>query len=184
MSPGRSSPNTDCVDATLLAARGAAIERTIQLSDLPRLTEWSAGESAQLAVKFFMAERRVAMQGRAAAMLKLTCQRCLGPMLAPVDDQFDVVIVDSETEMDQLPERQEAIIADAARLDLVWLLEEQLLLAMPLVPAHADAGECAQANTAARSGAHAHREKKLEPTEESQRPFAQLRELLAAKKPS
>lgn len=181
MSPGRSSSNANIVDATLLAARGSTIERAFPLSELPRLSEWSAGEQARLAVTFYMADKRVALKGHATVKLKLTCQRCLGSMLAPVDDEFDVVIVGSESDMDELPEQQEAIIADATRLDLAWVIEEQLLLATPLVPAHASIDECSGAKADSRAGEK--RERTPETIEEAQRPFAQLRELMAAKKP-
>jgi uncharacterized protein len=180
MSPGRSSFTADVVDAKLLAARESSLDRAFQVQELDRLTEWSAGETAHLSIRFYMADHRVGIAGRATAKMKLTCQRCLGAMTALVDDEFHVVIVDSEAEMAQLPEQQEAVIADASRLDLAWLIEEQLLLAMPLVPVHDAVTECTpasiadtQAKLAARTGASVG-------TEESQRPFANLRQLMQA----
>jgi uncharacterized protein len=118
--------------------------------------------------------------------LQLVCQRCLSPVQVPVDDEFHVVLIGSEDEMDQLPEQQDAIVADAARLELGWLVEEQLLLAMPLVPTHANSSECLQSKAevtaiAPRIAADA--------VDEPQRPFANLRSLLdevgskAGKKP-
>lgn len=179
MSQGRSSSSAEVVDAMLLAARGATVDRTFELRELPRLDEWSAGEDAKLSVRFYMADRRVGIEGRASAKLKLTCQRCLGAMVAPVDDEFHVVIADSEAEMDRLSEQEEAIIADPTRLDLSWLLEEQLLLAMPLVPVHEDVAMCAPASVKTQANSGAKRSKSAV-AEESQRPFANLRDLMAA----
>ena len=61
-----------------------------------------------------------------------------------------------------------AKIANAEQLDLKWLTEEQLLLAVPLVPLHADAEECESAV----------RDQDSIPLDKRNTPFAQLRELL------
>jgi uncharacterized metal-binding protein YceD (DUF177 family) len=70
------------------------------------------------------------------------------------------------------------VIANATQLELGWLLEEQLLLAMPLVPLHATVTECAQGV----SNVETHEFKQDAPQSaaslETQRPFADLREML------
>jgi uncharacterized protein len=180
MSPGRSSSNADVVDAALLAARGASLDRTFRLADLHRLAEWASGEDARLAVRFFAVDGRVSVTGRARAVLKLTCQRCLGAMTAPVDDEFSVVIVSSESAMDELPEQQEAVIANESQLDLAWLLEEQLLLAMPLVPVHDAVADCAKTESDVPAGTTLEKAAKTRHTEETQRPFANLRAMMKA----
>jgi uncharacterized protein len=185
--------SAEIVDATVLAARGTTIDREFLLIDLPRLTESAVSnfEKAQLSARFHSIEERVAIAGSARAKVRLVCQRCLGPVVLPVDDEFHVVLIRSEEELDQLPEQQDAIVADAARLDLVWLLEEQLLLAMPLVPTHGSADECFHEETRADGGDKDASEagtiagpNGLEAVD-TQRPFAHLRDLLSssAKKP-
>ena len=136
--------STDCVDALPLAARGATLDREFRFADLSRLSDLAVDEQARahLTARFHLIEARVGIAGRVTAKLRLVCQRCLGPVDASVDDEFHVVLVPSEDEMDQLPEQQDAMIADATRLELAWLLEEQLLLAMPLVSLHAKLTEC------------------------------------------
>jgi uncharacterized protein len=186
MSPGRSQSSVvsvaDTVDAMLLAARGATEVREFRVSELPRLSDLAVDEHAQarLSARFHLVDARVGIVGRATANLKLVCQRCLGPVQVPVDDEFHVVLVASEGEIDQLPEAQDAVIADAIRLELSWLLEEQLLLALPLVPAHATSGECAQSRAVSKSDSAADEEPDAPEGEpaETQRPFANLRELL------
>jgi uncharacterized metal-binding protein YceD (DUF177 family) len=61
------------------------------------------------------------------------------------------------------------VIAEAARFDLRWLAEEQALLAMPLVPLHAE-GECDEVV------APPPLEQDASPG--SQKPFQNLRDLL------
>jgi len=89
-------------------------------------------------------------------------------MRLAVEDRFHVVLVRSEAEMSELPEAQDSVIANAEQLDLKWLTEEQLLLAVPLVPLHADAEECDSAV----------RDQDSIPVDKRNTPFAQLRELL------
>jgi uncharacterized protein len=187
MRPAGSQASTqvskECVDAVPLAARGATIEREFRLIDLPRLSDWAVNEQARahLTARFHLVDARVGIAGRATANLRLVCQRCLAPVPILVDDEFHVVLVPSESEMDQLPEQQDAAIADATRLELDWLLEEQLLLAVPLVPLHATTAECAQgASNNADSSQTAKRGESQSPValSETQRPFADLRDLL------
>jgi uncharacterized metal-binding protein YceD (DUF177 family) len=81
--------------------------------------------------------------------------------------------------MDQLPEQQEAEIANDTQLELGWLLEEQLLLAMPLVPLHAKLTECAQGASSVEANDLIERDAPQSAASlDTQRPFADLRELL------
>jgi uncharacterized protein len=167
----------------VLSARGAAVEREFKLIDLPRMTELAVDDKAlaRLSARFHLVETRAGIAGRVTANLRLVCQRCLGPVQVLVEDEFHVVLVPSEVEMDRLPDEQDAIIVDAARLDLGWLLEEQLLLAMPLVPVHGTNKECNHETISEVAKA----DKVMAPGVsgkmaqlETQRPFADLRDLL------
>jgi uncharacterized protein len=188
MIPGRSQSSvvSDAhpVDALLLATREATEVREFRLADLPRLTDLAADEHAQarLAVQFHLVDARVAIVGRATANLKLVCQRCLGAVQVPVDDEFHVVLINAEAELEQLPDDQDAVIADASRLELSWLLEEQLLLALPLVPAHTSNEACVSRNPVSANGAADKTAAEMElpkpKASETQRPFANLRDLL------
>jgi uncharacterized metal-binding protein YceD (DUF177 family) len=53
-----------------------------------------------------------------------------------IDDEFQVLLVDEERSDE--PGGYEPVVANAMRLDLNWLAEEQTLLALPLVPMHDD----------------------------------------------
>jgi uncharacterized metal-binding protein YceD (DUF177 family) len=98
-------------------------------------------------------------------------------MNVSIDDEFHVVIAASEVEMSQLPESQDAVIADATRLDLGWLIEEQLLLARPLAPMHERAAECRRTQVKAPLPKRVSEEEEAE-DQETQRPFAGLRDLM------
>ena len=63
----------------------------------------------------------------------------------------------------------EPVVADASRLDLRWLAEEQVFLAMPLAPMH-EPGECTDAQTSTSEAD--------EDEGARQKPFQNLRDML------
>ena len=69
--------------------------------------------------------------------LMLTCQRCLQPVRADVSVQRDFRFVSGEDQAAELDaDCEEDILALTRRLDLIELIEDELLLALPLVPRH------------------------------------------------
>jgi uncharacterized metal-binding protein YceD (DUF177 family) len=64
------------------------------------------------------------------------------------------------------------VLGDAERLPVAELIEEQVLLGLPLVPMHATAAECGVADAAPDAG------RDVPAVDETQKPFANLRELL------
>jgi uncharacterized protein len=164
----------DIVDAMLLATRGSDIEQTFAMSDLPRVSDYATDSKAQatLVARFRNMDGKVWIDGEVTAALRMSCQRCMQPVDVPVDDEFSVMLIGSENELDTLAPEQDAIVAEAERLDLRWLTEEQLLLASPLVPLHVDEAEC---------GIDVAKQTTASAPAETQRPFADLRAML--KKP-
>jgi len=161
----------DVVDAMLLAVRNSTIEQSFAMSDLARVSDYapSRDAKARLQAKFRNLDGRVLIDGEVTAELQMRCQRCMQPVTVPVEDEFSVMLIGSETELDRLAPEQDVIVAEVERLDLRWLTEEQLLLASPLVPLHTDAAECGIVEV---------KEKAASVPAETQRPFAGLREML------
>lgn len=74
---------------------------------------------------------------RARAAVPLVCQRCLGPLVTEllVDRRFRFVATEDEAaRLDE--ECDDDVLALPARLDLGELLEDELILALPLVARH------------------------------------------------
>lgn len=72
-----------------------------------------------------------------AAELPLTCQRCLQPLLGPVHVERRFRFVSDEDEAEREDEAaEEDVLALTARLDLAELVEDELILALPIVPRH------------------------------------------------
>ena len=167
-----SSAPADLVNAVELAGRSATLERRLGLRDLPRLAEAGAleGTRASAELAFGKFDGRTTVEVQVSGELVLTCQRCLRPCSCAVNESASLVVMASDA--DEVPGGFEPLLGDAERLSVTDLIEEQLLLGLPLVPKHATAALCGAAPAAiAISATEA-------AADETQRPFANLRKLL------
>ena len=74
---------------------------------------------------------------QAQTALQLTCQRCLQPMTVELHVSPTLRFVRDEALAEQLDEdSEEDVLALSAALDLHDLVEDELILALPLVPRH------------------------------------------------
>lgn len=167
-----SAARSDQVNAIELAGRSATLERELGLKQFPRLVEAGAldGTSVRAALAFARFEGRATISLQVKGSVLLTCQRCMRPCECRIDDAARLVVVADGDE--PLPEGYEAAVGDAERLSLSELIEEQVLLGMPLVPMHEDQAGCGGA--AATSTAV----EVVSTAEKKQRPFENLREML------
>ena len=79
------------------------------------------------------------MRGSLLARVVLTCQRCLEPMDFPIDSRFALALVRSIDEAERLPSYYEPLLLDGELLFLRDVIEDELLLMLPIVPRHAEA---------------------------------------------
>ncbi len=126
-----------------MAASGARIEGRTLLADMPRLGEDSDGGSA--VVWSAVASQTVRPAGEALVHLRLrahvdvtrACQRCLEPIKMPLDLDRRLRWVHGEAVAERLDaDSDEDVLALVPAVDLVELIEDELLLALPVVPRH------------------------------------------------
>ena len=162
----------DRVNAVELAGRAATLERRLGLSQLPRLAEAGALDGSQVTaqLEFGTFDGRTTIAVRVEGDVFLACQRCLKPCACAVDETASLALVASDA--DEVPGGYEPLLGDAERLSVAEVIEEQVLLGLPLVPLHETAAECGAVAAALATVED-------EPAvDETQRPFANLRELL------
>jgi uncharacterized protein len=161
-------------DIDLLADGRATVDFAIPLGDFPRLTPQLVRTegNAHGRVRFGRELGTAVADIEVTAQSQLRCQRCLAPMLWSVSSSGRVAMVAGGAEADRAPAGLETILAPEHRISIRELVEEELLLALPIVPLH-PAAECAAAPPAEDHTVGAH-----EPHEERQRPFAGLDALL------
>lgn len=74
---------------------------------------------------------------KADALLSLTCQRCLAPVDVPVSvDRSFRFVADEKTAEVQDDESEEDLLALSRAFDLPSLVEDEVLMEIPLVPQH------------------------------------------------
>ena len=81
---------------------------------------------------------RTTLHGEAQARVELTCERCLEPLTTTLAVAFDGAAVEALTATDNAAETSAEIEAPKGRLDVRKLLEDELLLGLPVVPRHAN----------------------------------------------
>ncbi len=174
------------VDATVLAHGGLTWEREFSAVCFERLAgvAVSATSTGSIRLKFGILEQRPVVHGELRASVELVCQRCMGVMQHPVLETFDLMLVASEAELTLVPDSHEPWIVNASRLNVLELVEEQLLLALPLIARHPDESNCAKAAPQLKTLLAELPAKAAEAPAvpgaggEVQRPFGQLRDLL------
>jgi uncharacterized protein len=168
------------VDVDRLADARASHDFAYPLSELPRLREQLLElQGAATGHVEFRRERGLPIASlQVSATLALQCQRCLQSVTLPVRGSVQVALVDDLAAADAVPEGTESVLINSGRALLRDLVEEELLLGLPLVPRHADT-HCAEpgflGSTAAADDAAT--DEPL-PPETTQTPFAELGELL------
>ena len=137
------------LDVAAFAKEGARLEGRWSLGLLDRLAGAAVPEAqsavATEAVWSARGERRpvhasetqVWLHLRAATCLALECQRCLKPMDVPLQIERSFLFVHGEDAAAQLDaDSDDDVLALTRALDLRELIEDELLLALPLVPRH------------------------------------------------
>jgi uncharacterized protein len=71
----------------------------------------------------------------ARGAVELDCQRCLAPVCVPIDVDTELELADSEAEIATAEDEVDRVLATPA-MALAALVEDELLLALPMVPRH------------------------------------------------
>ena len=178
-------PDPRSVDIAALARRGDCVSGSSSLAELVRLSEEAHPDAKPGADDLYRwqatGESRATRGGgsetglhlEAEACLSLVCQRCLQPVVTAlrversfrfVADEQQALAVDAEIEED--------VLVLSRTFDVTELVEDECLLALPLVPRHE---VCPQPLTVAPD---------LVELEERANPFEVLGELKLRRKPS
>lgn len=137
----------DHVEYRRFATQGRKIEGIIPLASLPRVVSAVCDLPAKDAVARLQLElaedsqRRVHATGRISARVVLQCQRCTQLFEETIETAIAAVIVSDDESAADVPRADEPIMADGDRLDVRGLVEEELLLALPMV-ARCDNPQC------------------------------------------
>mgnify|MGYP006281013875 FL=1 len=103
----------------------------------PRLAELSASlGSAEAAFSVEIGEGRPRVEGTCRGRVTVRCERCLEPMEVTVAGEFALVTVDRIEEADDLGPDEPVVVASRGQLDVLPMIEDELILGLPVVSRH------------------------------------------------
>ncbi len=134
------------LDVKAFAVEAASLSGQDRLETHPRLMAETEGRGAEMGLtwsatgelrnaKHLHPEIWLRLQAR--IVLPLTCQRCLDPVEVPVAiDRAFRFVEDEATAMAQDDSSAEDLLAMSRTFDLTQLLEDELLMDLPVAPRH------------------------------------------------
>lgn len=134
-------PNAAGIPKFVAAAKAVATRQryvgALAVAQLPRLVAQLADRTGDLQVELEAgkdAAGRAALRGTIDGELSLTCQRGLHPFRWPCHVATSLRLVTSETEEEQAMEEAEAHLVQDDQLPLRDIVEDEVLLALPMMP--------------------------------------------------
>lgn len=128
------------------AAEGLPLIETTLLQSMERLAKETRVPQPDLAIKWqavaelragSAAEADIWLQLTASTTLALTCQRCMGSVDTAISvDQWYRFVATEEIAMAEDDQSDEDLLVMTPQFDLLAVLEDELLMALPLVPMH------------------------------------------------
>lgn len=124
-----------------LARQGTTLAGIIPAERLVNLLEGSLGAErpAEVELRFSSCDGVVALvEGRAKAEVIWQCQRCLEPVSVSLDVPVRLALVGDAAVEEGLPDGFEPLEVLGEEMPLADLVEQELILAAPIVPQHDD----------------------------------------------
>jgi uncharacterized protein len=141
----RTTPASSTLDSLRFARSGETLAGEYPVSALPRLLDMLASDEGMVRYRLsgFLSEGRPALRLYVDAELRMICQRCLEAYTQPVHVENVMPVARDERELTAWERDDPLIDAQVAdpRLDVRNLVEDEILLSLPIMPRHAD-GEC------------------------------------------
>jgi len=126
-------------DPDRLADQRVVLEGEVEKEALPRLRDMALEGigSVQGQIRFGRDdEKRVVMEGQAQASLSLSCQRCGAPFVQPVETAWRLVFARSQKDEHSLAEQGVDVWYHEGLVDVAMILEDEVMLALPMAPSH------------------------------------------------
>lgn len=141
------TPISERFNPDLLARETARYSAELPVAKFTRLSECLVNSTGEVEAEFSFTRRKdhVLARGQYNCTFPLECQRCLQPMSLPIEGQFELTFVENEAAAQGLPDAMDPVVLDDdGFIDVVGMLEDELMLQLPVVPRHEmGSDECA-----------------------------------------
>ena len=128
-------------DLMAMAERQGVLEGDIALADLGRLKGLLSSSDGTARARITLRrghDELLLMDLGCEAALELTCQRCLEPVTYKVNEKTEFAVAETEESLAILPRGTELIALDGDRFQPASVIEDELIVSLPLVPRHGD----------------------------------------------
>lgn len=154
------------------ARKQRQVEGQAELGDMERLVEvgGNPADICRFNLEFDMDEMKVPRcKGSVTTRISMECQRCLNDVTVDIASEFCWLFM-FPTQMESLPdsEQYEKILIDEEGVDLISLIEDEVMLALPIVAYHDDCDP---------PGGKPEQQDETPPQTEKHNPFAVLEQL-------
>ena len=128
------------VDTRKIFLQQTQIDGTVALERVSRFRSALASDTASISARLQFSVNKSGQKligGQLSADVEVCCQRCLQPFVINLIDDINLVLSSNEAvAAGQLGSKLEPWICEDYRLDLANVVEEQLILCMPIVNYH------------------------------------------------
>jgi uncharacterized protein len=131
--------NIHTVNNIEFAKQGGRLQGTLSLAECPRLLGTVLQDANSFSLNYQLSGgmdslNRPVIQLSIAVSLPLACQRCLDPMTHDLNLQYHYIISANADEEDE-DDQHDWVLPDRA-MNLLMLIEDEILAAMPIAPSH------------------------------------------------
>ncbi|MBA3660493.1 MAG: DUF177 domain-containing protein [Gammaproteobacteria bacterium] len=127
------------IDPFRFAEQKLGLTGTVKVADMHRLsTNLSPSDNlVSVNLQFGVDEQNISfLKGHLETNVTLQCQRCMEPFIYEIISDFILGIVNTLDEANDLPERYEPALAKDGHLALRELIEDEIILNLPIIPRH------------------------------------------------
>ena len=127
------------IDPFRYAEQNLSLEGAVKIADMHRLSSnlSASDDVVSVRLQFGIDEQGINyLKGHLETMLSLQCQRCMEPFVYEIISDFVLGIVTTLDEANALPEHYEPALAKEGSLALRELIEDEVILNLPIIPRH------------------------------------------------
>lgn len=130
-------PQAEVIDSLQFAR--AALERqgVVGMERLPRLAQLQCStEGLEYRLRGGKAGNgKPSLRLSVRGSMEMPCQRCLDPIQVPIAIDAELQLAESEREISEADDEIDRVLA-SRRMDIAWLVEDEVILALPMAPRH------------------------------------------------
>jgi uncharacterized protein len=129
------------IEPEKIAISGNGLIGELALRNMPRLTEivLIGSEMAKYHLAFLKCDNGIIqIKGEISTSLMARCQRCLNQMTLNLTIPVNIGVISSHEESELLEDEMEPFLAEDKEVSLQELIEEEILLSLPISALHAE----------------------------------------------